>query len=368
MTAAVTAPLGSPADLAAARPALLSLGLHPSGEGRSQLELCEELARAWKLRGAALTRWNRIVAGSRIERRALVRRVEETIDLSTGERMRAFEQEAPRLALPAARRALRRAGIDPGAITDLVVVTCTGFAAPGLDVALIDALNLSPSTRRLQVGFMGCFGAICGLRAAAGACAADPAATALLVCVELCSLHVRRDPDPQNLVASALFADGAAAAVVAGERSPVLQEQGRRAAGGVAPITPGSSMLLAGRGLMTWRVTDTGFAMTLGREVPERLRASIGRVVSPIDPARRALAVHPGGAAILDAVDDALGLGGGGGIREARDVLRDHGNMSSPSVLFVLDRLRRDRLDRPVQLVAFGPGLSVESAFVGAAD
>ncbi len=332
-----------------------------------QDELAARLARLWGLRGPELERWRRIVQGSAIDVRHGVLPVEAVLPLSTRARMEAYERHAPPLAERAASSAMSRAGIDASRVTDLVVVSCTGFAAPGLDVALIERLGLRPTVRRTIVGFMGCFGAICGLRVAVGACRAEPRAVALVLCLELCSLHVRADLDPQNLVASALFADGAAAAVVCGARAPEAGPgHGRPALGS---LSLGRSRLLPeGRDWMSWRITDAGFAMTLSRDVPVALARAIGPVVDELSPATRprCYAVHPGGAAILDGVDEGLGLRGGSGIEVARAVLRRCGNMSSATVLFVLAEALAAGYRPPALMLAFGPGLAIEGLLVGA--
>jgi predicted naringenin-chalcone synthase len=314
------------------------------------------LAGLWGLRGEDLKRWQRIVAGSGIDTRFSVRPVEEVIGLSTSERMRVYEMESPPLAVSAATRALDAAGVTAAEVTDLVVVSCTGFSAPGLDVELVERLGLPTTVRRTVVGFMGCFGALVGLHTAVGSCrtrahAGDGDAVALVVCLELCSLHLRDDSSPQNLVASALFGDGAAAAVLTGATSS-----------GSMRVLPGHSRLMPeGRDWMTWRITDTGFAMTLDRKVPAIMRRRLAEMVAEValeEPAF--VGIHPGGPAIIDAVDASLGLGGGRGVEVARDVLRRYGNMSSCTVLFVLDEALRRGYEPPALLLAFGPGLAVE--------
>lgn len=352
---------------------LIGLGTALPPLARRQDDVCRELANLWQLAGADLDRWNRIVAGSGIEHRFGVMPACDVIALGTGERMEAFARHAPPLAAEAARKAMDDACIAAGDVTDLVVVTCTGFAAPGVDIALVDALGLDRSVRRTQVGFMGCFGAISGLRVAAGCACADRRAVALVVCVELCSLHVRNDTSPQNLVATALFADGAAAAVVAGPEAPVANAKGAAPRERLASMAGrgrrlriglGRPVLAAGgRDAMTWTITDAGFAMTLSREVPPTLRrAAADAAAGAGATAATRFAIHPGGGAILDAIDDGLNLGGGGGIAHARSTLRDIGNVSSASVLFVLQRMLAD--DGPhddLILMAFGPGLTVET-------
>ncbi len=335
---------------------LCGLGLAVPDQRERQDDATEEMARAWSLRGTDLERWRRIVAGSGIDYRHGVAPVADIIDLTTRQRMQRYEQHAPHLAAAAAEEALRDAGVQPDAVTDLVVVSCTGFSAPGVDAALVERLGLRPDVQRTLIGFMGCFGAINGMRAGAAACAARPGATALVICVELCSLHIRGDSDSQNQVASALFADGAAAAVLRDDASP----GGNAVVMGV--LERGASLLLSeGRDWMTWRVTDAGFAMTLSRQVPVAVRRHVGSFVESLAAAPATYAVHPGGPGILDAVEAGLG-GEAPGVCASRHVLRQYGNMSSPTVLFVLREIwrRRGRQALPCALLAFGPGLSLE--------
>jgi len=347
---------------------------------QEQSALGAQMSRMWGLRGSRLERWDRIVRGTGIERRRAVRPIEGIVSLSTRERMAIYEEEAPALAEAAARRALAHSGVESERITDLIVVSCTGFSAPGVDAALVSRLGLSTGVRRTVVGFMGCFGAISGLRTAVGACCAAPGGAALVVCVELCSLHIRLEPDMDNQIASALFADGAAAAVVTGDAFEQSSETGaadRDDAPACAPIgrvTMGASELIPeGAAWMTWRITDAGFAMTLRRQVPsairERMRGFLLErygIDAPADGS--SLLVHPGGAGILDAVEEATGTRGRADLESARGVLRAHGNMSSGTVLFVLEEALRRGVSAEGVMLAFGPGLTVESVGVGRRD
>lgn len=348
-------------------PALLSIGLATPDERWPQPELTDRLARLWRLNATETKRWRRIVAGSGVEMRHGVAHLEHIFDQTTAQRMRIFEQHAPLLAHRAAEQALAASGIAAHGVTDLIVVSCTGFSAPGVDVELVERLGLRRDVRRNSIGFMGCFGAMTGLRTAVGACAADPNAIALVVCVELCSVHFRPDRDPQNQVACALFGDGAAAAVVAAEHSVSEEVRG----GAMGRLTVGGSLLIPeGRDWMTWRITDAGFAMTLTRDVPPALQNSIRPAVESIQQDRRVggaesdrlcYAVHPGGPGILRAVDAGLDLGGRCGLEIAWSIMRRFGNMSSPTVLFVLAEMLREGYEPPVTMLAFGPGLTVES-------
>lgn len=283
---------------------------------------------------------------------------------TTAQRMTWYEQEAPALALQAVRRALADAGEDPGDITHMVTVSCTGFFSPGVDAALIEELGIQPSVERTHVGFMGCHGALNGLRAAA-AYGADPDARVLLVAVELCSLHFAYGWDPEMLVANTLFADGAAALVGRGS--------GEGKGAGPAPWRVASSAsfhMPDSEEAMTWRIGDHGFRMTLSPQVPDAIREHLGPWLEgwlgehdlAVDDVA-SWAVHPGGPRILDAVEDVVALERGG-LAVPREVLKTHGNMSSPTVLFILDRLRAADAPRPCVALAFGPGLAVEGALI----
>jgi len=280
---------------------------------------------------------------------------------TTAARMAEYERRAPELALVAARSALERAGTEAAEITHLVTVSCTGFVSPGVDAALIESLGLAKSVERTNVGFMGCHGALNGLRVAHSFVESDSSAVPLMCAVELCTLHFAYGWDPEMLVANALFADGAAALV--GRGAPAADGDWRVAATG--------TLLMDGSAdAMTWRVADHGFRMTLAASVPhliqEHLRpwmtgwlAQHGLGIDDVE----TWAVHPGGPRILDAVQAALGLE-----REANDVARavlaECGNMSSPTVLFILDRLKAGGARPPCVALAFGPGLVVEATLL----
>jgi predicted naringenin-chalcone synthase len=352
--------------------ALLSVGTAVPEMSCSQQDFAAIMAEILNLKGAALERWSKIIAGSGIELRHGVMRPEEVFGLTTARRMQLYEQFAPQLAHRAATQAITAARIDPADVTDLIVVSCTGFSAPGVDAALVESLGLRRTVRRSVIGFMGCFGAIIGLRAAAGACAAGAAAgessLALVVCVELCSLHIRADRDVQNQVASALFGDGAAAAVLKGmrtsrSRAPAVGRAGIDRTPPLGCVTTGASLLLPkGHDWMSWRITDAGFAMTLAREVPAALRSHLRDFLNQSGDVRpRTCIVHPGGPGILDAVNDALELGNANGLEHSRTILRRFGNMSSATVLFVLEEAVKCRSPLPMTILAFGPGLTIES-------
>ena len=278
----------------------------------------------------------------------------------TAERMEAFEDHAGELALEAAAKALSDSGISATAITHLVTVSCTGFQSPGVDLFLIEKLDLSPSVQRTHIGFMGCHAALNGLRVAHAFAEMDPKAVVLLCAVELCSLHMAYGWHPEQVVANALFADGAAAVVASVNPSPTHQTLALRRSGSM--VIPNSS------DLMHWEIGDHGFAMGLSPLVPE----TVGAALLPwlrdwlkeqaIDlEAVTSWAVHPGGPKILSTCAEVLSLDPGL-LHESRGILQDHGNMSSATILFILERLRRRECSGPCLALAFGPGLSAEVA------
>ena len=273
---------------------------------------------------------------------------------STAARMAIYAEEAPRLALAA----IQQLG-DLGTITHLVVASCTGFVAPGVDQIIARALGLPGNVERTLVGFMGCYGAVAALRVAHHLVRSTPEARVLVVAVELTTLHLQGDDQIEPLLGMLQFGDGAAAAIVSGE--PVGIALDRFA----ATTVPGSSDLIR------WTVGDEGFVMQLSGAVPGCIAEALS------DPAtREALigtapvetwAVHAGGRSVLDAVERTLDLPADA-LRHSRTVLAEHGNMSSATLMFVLQRvLAGDPVERGMAL-AFGPGLAAEGfAFRSAA-
>jgi predicted naringenin-chalcone synthase len=278
---------------------------------------------------------------------------------TTAERMAYYEARSTPLAERAARCALASADMPASAITHLVTISCTGFVAPGVDVALITRLGLSPQIERVHVGFMGCQGALNALRVARSLVRSADAR--VLVCaVELCALHFQYSAETDAIVANSLFADGAAAVVV----GATDRESHWRLTSNGAGLIPDSL------DAMTWAVGNHGFTMTLSARVPglieERLRpwmdgwlAQHGLRIADVG----SWAIHPGGARIVSSAETALCLDPSAGA-VAREVLAEHGNMSSPTVLFVLKRLMDAAAHRPCVALAFGPGLSIEAALL----
>lgn len=298
---------------------------------------------------------------------------------STGQRNDRFAAEALPLGRQAAVAAMQQAGVQAERVTHLVVVTCTGFYAPGLDVGLIDELRLPAETQRVQVGFMGCHAAINALRVARGLIAAERGATVLIVCVELCSLHYQYGWETDRVVSNAIFADGAAAMVLgaaaagdSGDRGEGNGDGGGCGAAAAGPllVATGSRLIDHSQQAMTWRIGDYGFEMTLSAEVPGIIKSQLHDFLTDWL-ARHALtvdgvggwAVHPGGPRILRAVQDSLALSDDH-LQTARAVLAEHGNMSSATMLFILRRFAVQNRPRPWLMLGFGPGLVVEVALI----
>jgi predicted naringenin-chalcone synthase len=281
---------------------------------------------------------------------------------STLDRMRRYEAEAGTLAVAAATSALGNAGIAADRVTHLVTVSCSGFYAPGFDITVIKQLSLDREVARTHVGFMGCHGALNGLRVAKAFLDADPEAGVLLVAVELCSLHLQYNPNSEKIVANSLFGDGAAALLGIGD--------GSGPAGPYHVAATGSTVIDHSEDAMSWRIGDHGFEMTLSPRVPEL----IGRHLRPwlehwLERHGLTLAevgswaVHPGGPRVLSAFGEATGLDRRA-LETSSQVLAEFGNMSSPTILFILDRLQRSMAPRPCVALAFGPGLTVEAALL----
>ena len=294
----------------------------------------------------------------------------------TRERNERYVREASRLFVEVARRAI---AVDPDIeaadITHVVTVSCTGFHAPGPEYEIVRALGLPDGVQRYHLGFMGCYASMPALRAASQFCAADPEAVVLVVSVELCTLHLRSSEDPDTIVASSLFADGAAAGIVTARDlpTPVTALRLDRFHTAIAP---------EGEKDMAWTIGDNGFEMILSTAVPQIIGEAIIGALRPLYAGEQELleaydggevseavqhwAIHPGGRSILDRVQERLHLSDVQ-LRPAREVLRVNGNMSSATVLFVLRSVLEQEDSRDGDrgaATAFGPGLTAESALM----
>ncbi len=283
--------------------------------------------------------------------------VEDVSQWPTSRRMERYLAEALPLGKEAVSAALAEAGVAASDIGLLAVCSCTGYVTPGLDILLARDLGLPPTAQRLFVGHMGCYAALPGLGAVSDFVAVR-GRPAVLLCVELPSLHVQPAAvDPQQVVAHALFSDAAAAAVLL----PTTGPYGVREVASVTDTTTAD--------YMTWQVTDLGFRMGLSPQVPDALRAHVRPLVAGVLAGHGLAvgdvggwAVHPGGPRILDVVAEELGLSEAD-LAASRGVLADHGNCSSPTVLMIADRLR-NRGPAPIMMMAFGPGLTLYSALL----
>lgn len=282
---------------------------------------------------------------------------------STEKRLCAFHDNALPLSVDAVQDALKSLpDFNLGSITHLIVVCCTGMYAPGLDIDLVKALKLPSTVKRTSITFMGCYAAFNALKVADAVCTSDPGAKVLVVCTELCSLHFQKTPTEDNLLANALFADGAAALVIEGESDRTCLK--------VANFY--SDLALEGEHDMAWKVANLGFEMKLSSYVPliikngiKQLAHSLLKGLQKTLPDIRYFAIHPGGKRILEVIEQELNLSRSDN-KAAYTVLQNYGNMSSPTVLFVLKEIfsnltARDD-DAYILSFAFGPGLTLESA------
>ena len=275
----------------------------------------------------------------------------------TAERMAFYERHAPALAFSA----IEALGIEAerSRITHVIVTTCTGFYAPGLDMEIVARFGLDPGVERTIVGFMGCYAAINGLKLAHHIVRSEPAAKVLVVNLELCTLHLQETADLETVLSFLIFADGCAACLVSGEPRGIALD------GFKAVVIPDSA------GHITWRIGRGGFDMHLSGAVPGVLAAGLPAALPEILGGRSKdevplWAVHPGGRSVLDAVEQAAGLDPDR-LADSRAVLRDYGNMSSATVMFVLERMLRRFTatgiggNAPGCAMAFGPGMTAET-------
>jgi predicted naringenin-chalcone synthase len=254
-----------------------------------------------------------------------------------------------------------RLGETARGVTHLIVTSCTGLSAPGIDLDMVRRCGLDPAIERTVIGFMGCYAAITALKLARHIVRSEPAARVLVLSVELCTLHLQETEDLDRLLTFLLFGDGASAALVSAEPT------------GLALDAFNAVLVQQAADQITWNIRDCGFDMVLSGQVPatinDALRIGSARVLPDVSAdAIDMWAVHPGGRTVLDAVEGAFGLAAPA-LTASRAVLRDYGNMSSPTVMFVLEALMRQR--RPAGArgcaMAFGPGLTAETMLFSAA-
>lgn len=281
----------------------------------------------------------------------------------TQKRLKLYEQEAISIAIKAVKNCLNN--FEDGIlqqITHLITVSCTGMHAPGIDIELVEKLQLNRDTERTCINFMGCYGAINALKVADYICRANAEAKVLIVSVELCTLHFQKDNTLDNWVANSLFSDGAAAVLV--------ENTANRLANGTYLSLKNfyTEFVTEARGDMGWYVGNTGFEMKLTSRVSKQIKKHIkdltGRFLQKIKidaDQITAYAVHPGGRTILEAVEDALELPEESNAF-AYQTLQEYGNMSSATILFVLQKMlaAQNLKGQKIMSFAFGPGLTVE--------
>ena len=294
----------------------------------------------------------------------------EDLGPTTAQRMQRYGSEATVLSTAAVEKALGQANIKPAAITHLITCSCTGFQAPGIDVALMQNFDLSAQVSRTHIGFMGCHGGFNALRVAKAYAESDPHAIVLIVCIELCSLHFQYTEDAEQIVANSIFADGAAAIIGRSADAPE----------GLAPgtwclVDQTSFLLPDSTDHMGWTIGDNGFEMSLSPEVPSRIAEALPSLTDNFLGQHQVLrnavshwAVHPGGPRILTMVEAALQLSSNS-LNTSRDILSQYGNMSSATIFFILEQLFVMKKPDPSHqhknncvAMAFGPGLTTELA------
>ncbi|MES2137891.1 MAG: type III polyketide synthase [Pseudomonadota bacterium] len=263
----------------------------------------------------------------------------------------------------AARAAIEQAGLKPHQIDGVVTVSTTGIATPSLEARVGPRLGLRGDVRRVPVFGLGCAGGVNGLAIAARLATSDPGSNWLFITIETCSISIRLDSDdPAAIVATALFGDGAAAAVL------------RAGNGGLAQVRGSAEKLWPDTlGIMGWKVEDPGLAVVFDRAIPPFIEANLAEAVdemcAQLSIAREDISrfcCHPGGVKVIDAIETALELNQGE-LNLEREVLRDFGNMSAPTVMFVLDRLLQQGLPERVLMTAFGPGFTCAGLLLEAA-
>ena len=289
---------------------------------------------------------------------------------TTHDRMARYATEAPPLAVAAVEKALAKADVTADEITHLVTCSCTGFQAPGVDIALMKELGFSSTTSRTHIGFMGCHGGFNALRVAKAYAEADREATVLIVCIELCSLHFQYSDNPEQIVANSIFADGAAAIVGRSPDHPKASSHfGWQLLDQTSAIIPDTA------NQMGWIIGNTGFEMSLSPEVPSLIGNALPELTATFleehDLPQNQItdwAVHPGGPRILSMVEQSLQLNTDA-LVFSRDVLSQYGNMSSATIFFILETVfvqahqsQSHGLSDTCVAMAFGPGLTTEIA------
>lgn len=272
----------------------------------------------------------------------------------TKARMEVFQTAAPGLAADAAIACMEQSGEQMSSLTHLILVSCTGMVAPGVELQLMEKLGLAGTVERYCVHFMGCYAAFTGLKLADKILRSESEARVLVVSVELCTLHFQKEYSEDNLLANSLFGDGAAAALV------MNSDKGLKIRSYLSQVLRDSDQDMA------WGIGDFGFEMKLSKYIPVLLDKGIRQLTDVFEKKFklseiRNFAIHPGGKQILQKVQEAFGLGQEANFH-ALNVLKEFGNMSSATILFVLDRMMKDaEVKGEILAMGFGPGLTLET-------
>ncbi len=268
-------------------------------------------------------------------------------NIGISQRLAIYDQTAILMA----QKAIENARINVQSVTHLITVSCTGMRAPGLDIALVHSLKMPTTVDRTSVNFMGCYAAIHALKQARNIVLAHKNAKVMIISVELCTLHFQAKTDEDNLAANLLFADGAAAVLVEG--------QGR----GYKIINAHSELIHEAAETMAWDISETGFLMTLSALVPSVINQNISQFIAKATAGfekPKHWLIHPGGKKILDVVQKTMGLSKQN-LEISYQILSENGNMSSATLLFILNQAMKNKKEGNAIMAGFGPGITIES-------
>ncbi|MGB0849854.1 MAG: type III polyketide synthase [Bacteroidia bacterium] len=298
-----------------------------------------------------------LTARSAIQKRHCVDpNITNLIQQSLPVKLEKYHNEASKLAIKAVND-IQAFQHHKNGITDLIFISCTGMQAPGVEIDLISHFDLPENIRRYNVNFMGCYAALTGLRMANDICAVDPNRKVLLVSVELCTLHFQNKFNDDYLLSNSIFADGAAAAIISSNQmdSSIYQLKNFE-----------SRLLPDSKDEMSWKISPEGFLMTLSSSVPKSISKSLNnRTLFDVNPSETDWAIHPGGKQVIDGIKSTIGLEEKV-VNSSRKILREYGNMSSATVLFVLQEMSQTKRiqNKDIVACAFGPGLTLEAALL----
>ncbi|CEK11247.1 type III polyketide synthase [Legionella hackeliae] len=358
------------------QPAITAIGIANPPYKRSQQEIAALICDGFNLKGAQKRLVKAIYKASGIEQRYSVINDyckspgefdffpnEPDAPLpSTAKRMQLYKEHALKLALQAINDCLSGLAFNKIEITHLITVSCTGMYAPGLDIELVQHLELQSTTKRTAINFMGCYGAFNGIKIADTICRADPHANVLVVCVELCTIHFQRAQSMENVISNAIFADGAAAVLIQGKKTNPIYLSLESFHCDLVPQTSQE---------MAWQIADYGFDIVLSSYVPQAIKSGITqfseKLLQTVNWSFKDIdyfAIHPGGLKILQACEEALSISYEDN-KHSYEVLSKFGNMSSATILFVLKKiwnsLEKQDHGKNIFSCAFGPGLTLES-------